>query len=189
MPKLPEDTNKNVRGAFVTVTQYKRMERWSQGRFDADWTDAEPTPVALDQLPDADKPKALDRAALEACVGGPFFAGIEVSGMMLDATTYDQKRPFRINTQLQPGTLTARMAIPWQADFRDCGEEGHADWWPGQRPTHVLRGQRTVADNWVPPRWTPEDMVNLWMQLGFIVEDKSSGKTRYVEDERDVTPV
>ena len=140
MPKLPEGTNKNVRGPFVTDTQYKRMERWSQGTFDADWTGAEPTPVAFDQLPDAEKPRALDRAALEACVGGPFFPGIEVSGMMLDAATYDTTRPFRINTALQPGTLTAPMAIPWQADFRDCGEEGHADWWPGQRPVEVFRG-------------------------------------------------
>jgi hypothetical protein len=186
MPKLPDATNTNVRGPFVTPTQYKRMERWSKGTFDADWTGAEPTPVALDQLPDADRPHAL-----EACVGGPFFPGIEVSGMMLDATTYDQKRPFRINAELQPGGLTAPMAIPWQADFRDCGDEdGNADWWPGQRPTHVFRGSRPHSDSWVPPDWSPVDMVNLWMHLGFIVEDKSSGKTRYVEDERgDVTPV
>ena len=30
-----------------------------------------------------------------------------------------------------------------------------------------------------------EDLVNQWMHLGFIVEDSSSGDTRYVEDERD----
>lgn len=186
MPKLPDGTNKDVRGPFVTETQYKRMERWSQGKFDADWTGAEPTPVALDQLPDAEKPKALDRAALEACVGGPFFPGIEVSGMMLDAPTYDQKRPFRINAQLQPGALTARMAIPWQADFRLCGDEDGADWWPGQRPIRVFRGDRPDSGDWVPEEWTLVEMVNQWSHLGFIVEDKSSGKTRYVEDERDV---
>jgi hypothetical protein len=173
MPKLPEGTNQNVRGPFVTLTQYARMKRWAQGTFDADWTGAEPTPVALDQMSHAEQPRALDRAALEACVGGPFYPGIEVSGMMLDATTYDRQRPFRINAQLQPGALTARMAIPWQADFRDCGEQGHADWWPGQRPTHVLRGHRTVAETWVPGKWAPETMVNHWMHLGFILEDTS----------------
>jgi hypothetical protein len=188
MPKLPEGTNKNVRGPFVTETQYKRMERWSQGTFGADWTGTEPTPVPLDKLPDAEKPKALDRAALEACVGGPFFPGIEVSGMMLDSTTYDRKRPFRINTQLEPGALTARMAIPWQADFRDCGKEGSADWWPGQRPTHVFGGGRTGSGDWVPNEWDRVDMVNRWMHLGFVVEDTSSGKTRYIEDERDLKP-
>jgi hypothetical protein len=189
MPKLPEGTNKDVRGPFVTETQYKRMERWSQGTFDADWTGAEPTPVALDQLPDAEKPIALDRAALQACVGGPFFPGIEVSGLMLDAPTYDRKRPFRINTTaVQPGGLTAQMAIPWQADFHDCGQEGHADWWPGQRPCHVVRGDQPHA-LWMPKDWDDErePMVDGWKQLGFIVEDKSSGQTRFVEDERDVS--
>lgn len=188
MPKLPERTNKNVRGPFVTETQYKRMQRWSQGTFAADWTGAEPAPAPLDQLPDADKPHALDRAALEACVGGPFFPGIEVSSMMLDATTYDPKRPFRINTQLKPGALTAQMAIPWQADFRDCGKEGAADWWPGQRPTHVFGGGRTGSGDWVPDEWDRVDMANRWMHLGFIVEDSSSGQTRYVENERDIKP-
>lgn len=196
MPKLPEGTNKDVRGPFVTETQYKRMERWSQGTFDADWTGAEPTPVEFDRLPDADKPKALDRGALEACVGGPFFPGIEVSAMMLDAPTYDRERPFRINTQLQPGTLTERMAVPWQADFRLCGDEAvdeeldkhdMADWWPGQRPCHVFRGDRRDSSDWVPKKWTLVHMVNQWMHLGFIVEDKSSGQTRFVEDERDVS--
>jgi L-Lysine epsilon oxidase N-terminal/L-lysine epsilon oxidase C-terminal domain len=185
MPKLPEKTNKNVRGPFVPETQYKRMERWAQGTFEADWTGAEPTPVPLDQLPVAEQPKALDRAALEACVGGPFFPGIEVSSMMLDATTYDAKRPFRINAQLHPGTLTARMAVPWQADFHDCGKEGSADWWPGQRPIHVFGAGRKGPGVWMPDHWEREDLVNQWMHLGFIVEDSSSGDTRYVEDERD----
>ncbi|MEO7271954.1 MAG: LodA/GoxA family CTQ-dependent oxidase [Vicinamibacterales bacterium] len=192
MPKLPEGTNENVRGAFVTPTQYKRMKRWAEGTFEADWTGAEPAAVPLDQLPEADQPHALDRAALEACVGGPFYPGIEVCGMVLDAATYDQARPFRISTRLRPGDLTAQMAIPWQADFRDCDEQpgdeqrGAADWWPGQRPTHVLRGRGTVAESWVPPKWKHQHMVELWMHLGFVVEDTSSGVARYVERERTV---
>jgi hypothetical protein len=186
MPKLPEKTNKNVRGPFVPQTQYKRMQRWAQGSFDADWPGAEPKPVPLDRLPASEQPHALDRAALEACVGGPFFPGIEVSGMMLDATTYDPKRPFRINAQIDPGTLTARMAVPWQSDFHDCGKEGSADWWPGQRPTHVLGAGRTRAGDWMPDQWEREDMVTQWMRLGFIVEDASGGDARYVEDERNV---
>ena len=192
MPKLPMKTNKNVRGPFVTETMYKRMERWAQGKFDADWTGAEPAPVAFDKLPDAEKPKALDRAALEACVGGPFFPGIEVSGMMLDAATYDPKRPFRVKTTLQPGALTARMAIPWQADFRLCGDEDGADWWPGQRPIHVFSSNQSGADDWVPnkgkEKWDLVDMVNQWSELGFIVADKSSGAVRFVESERNVKP-
>jgi len=185
MPKVPEEKNKDVRGPSLTETQYKRMERWAQGSFDADWTGAEPTPVPLDQLPLAERPHALDRAALEACVGGPFFPGIEVSGMMLDDSTYERTRPFRIKRALAPGTLTAPMAVPWQADFTACGEEdGDADWWPGQRPTRVARGGAASAD-WMPTDWEFADMVKLWGRLGFVVQDHRSTRSRYVEQERD----
>ena len=105
---------------------------------------------------------------------------------MLDDSTYEQARPFRINRGLAPGTLTATMAIPWQADFRACGEEGHADWWPGQRPTRVFRGGAASAD-WVPTHWRFEHMVDLWRHLGFVVRNESSAKSRYVEQERDPT--
>ena len=187
MPKVPdqEKQNENVRGPSVTPTQYKRMERWAQGSFDADWTGAEPTPVALDQLPPAERPHALDRAAIEACVGGPFYPGIEVSGMVLDDSTYEPSRPFRFKRTLEPGTLTAPMAIPWQADFHDCGEDaGNADWWPGQRPTRVFHGG-AASTEWMPEHWGFKDMVVGWRHLGFVVQDHSSTKRRYVEQERD----
>ena len=186
MPKVPDETNKNVRGPSVTETQIPSA--WSDGRRAASTRTGRarsPPPVPLDQLPPAERPHALDRAALEACVGGPFFPGIEVSGMMLDDSTYEQTRPFRIKRALAPGTLTAPMAVPWQADFTACGEEdGDADWWPGQRPTRVFRGGAASAD-WMPTHWEFEDMVKLWGHLGFVVQDRSSTKSRYVEQERD----
>jgi hypothetical protein len=135
-----------------------------------------------------ERPHALDRATLEACVGGGFFPGIEVGQIMLEETTYDRNRLFRINAQFSPGTLTARMAVPWQADFLACSFVGdddelfsRRDWWPGQRPNDVYRGQ--VRGTWVPPSWTRfSDMVANWSQLGFVV--KEEGTDRYVEDER-----
>lgn len=181
MPKVPGD-NEKLPGAALTEVQYKRMERWADGKFEADWTGAEPAPVPFDQLVEKDKPQALDRAALEACVGGPFFPGIEISRLVLEPATYDKKRPFRINAKLSPGALTERMAVPWQADFRDCGAEGGADWWPGQRPIQVLRNQQRVE--WVPNEWEELDMVEKWTQLGFVIEKKLAGKVQYVEDER-----
>ena len=161
------------------------MERWAQGKFDADWPGAEPAPTPLDKLPEQDRPQALDRAALEACVGGPFFPGIEASRVMLDETTYDKQRPFRINANLPPGTLTARMAVPWQADFNDCSIEQGADWWPGQRPNQVRRGQEHHAE-WVPDGLgkVHRDMVDKWSQLGFVVAKTVANKVEYVEDER-----
>jgi hypothetical protein len=183
MPKLPPLAVKKARGASITETQYARMERWARGAFDADWPGAEPAPAPLDSLPEQDRPAALDRAALEACVGGPFFPGIEASLVMLDAATYDAARPFRINAGLTPGALTARMAVPWQADFKDCTMEEGADWWPGQRPNDVHRGTERDAP-WTPPEWDYIDMVRQWSQLGFVVTKTAGGTTEHVEDER-----
>jgi L-Lysine epsilon oxidase N-terminal/L-lysine epsilon oxidase C-terminal domain len=183
MPKLPDLAVQEAPGAALTETQYRRMERWAKGTFDADWPGAEPSPTPLDKLQDQDRPQALDHAALEACVGGPFFPGIEVGRVMLDETAYDRQRPFRVNANLPPGTLTARMAVPWQADFNDCSIEQGADWWPGQRPNEVRRGQERDA-KWVPPDWKHIDMVNKWSQLGFVVAKTVEGNVEYVEDER-----
>ena len=141
MPKLPASTKEGETVALPDV-QYSRMRRWAEGTFDADWPGQPPVPLTLEQMPARDRPQALDRAALEACVGGGFFPGIEVGRIMLEESTYDKKRPFRINAELAPGTLTAKMAVPWQADFFYCTFENGADWWPGQRPNQVFRGRK-----------------------------------------------
>ncbi len=189
MPKLPASVAEDAIVALTEV-QYTRMARWAKGAFEADWNGQEPTPLTLDELPVQDRPHALDRAALEACVGGGFFPGIEVGMIMLEEGTYDSGRPFRINAQLLPGTLTARMAVPWQADFFFCSFQGDdendpldgMDWWPGQRPVNVLRGNE--RERWVPRAWkTPERMVKEWSKLGFVV--KENGTQRFIEDERD----
>jgi hypothetical protein len=182
MPKVPDGT---VRGAALTEVQYKRMERWAKGEFESDWPGAEPTPTLFDKLLEKDLPQALDRAALEACVGGPFFPGIEASQLLLEDATYDTQRPFRISVKLPPGALTAGMAVPWQADFHDCGAENGSDWWPGQRPIQVQRGQ--TRGNWMP-RWTRDNMVESWAQLGFVVAKTVANKVEYVEDERFLRP-
>jgi len=201
MPKLPTgDGNPDpASGLSLTEQQYLRMERWALGGFENDWPKdgKPPAPLPLDELPDMDRPHALDRAALEACVGGGFFPGIEVGRIMLDPATYDENRPFRIRNDAQllpPGTLTARMAVPWQADFRLCrfwedpkdlDNLPDRDWWPGQRPSQVFRGQGQEQVEWAPPDWGGLDWVDNWSKLGFVVEKMSKGKVVYVEDERD----
>jgi hypothetical protein len=201
MPRLPGGD------ALVTLTevQYRRMEKWARGEFEADWPGQPPEPPALDDIPIQDQPATLDRAALESCVGGGFFPGIEVSRLIREPSTYDQRQPLRISSQLTAGALTAGMAVPWQADFRDCDDVGFSDWWPGQRPVEVFRGQESAT--WVPSRWperpdqpppfpppepTDEDwdryyrpMLDNWSRLGFVV--KEEGTDRYVEDERSPT--
>ena len=186
MPKLA--TEPGIPGVPLTRVQYKQMERWAKGTFDADWTGSAPTPLPFDQLPAKDQPHALDRAALEGCVGGPFFPGIEVGQIMLDKKTYQKERPFRINIARHPGELTARMAVPWQADFFACESDRHVsmDWWPGQRPDQVFRGAHRA-------RWRlgvsgMNEMVARWSQLGFVVEKRTGETVTYVEDERSLAP-
>jgi hypothetical protein len=140
MPRLP--------GGDISVTltevQYRLMEKWAIGEFEADWVGHPPKPPALDDIPIQDQPAALDRAALESCAGGGVFPGIEAGRLMRETSTYDQNQPLRISLQLAAGALTAGMAVPWQADFRARDEEDGSDWWPVQRPVEVFRGQEQV---------------------------------------------
>jgi hypothetical protein len=179
MPKLPDDLDPKTPGVSLTPVQYRRMDRWSAGTFEADWPGSEPKPLPLDMLPVAERPHALDRAALEACAGGGFFPGIEVGRVMTDPATYDPGRPFRVSVK-DAGTLTARMAVPWQADFHDCSIQDGADWWPAQRPNQVRR----VHAEWMPRKWTHRDMVEQWSKLGFVTEKKLGTTTEYLEEER-----
>ena len=73
------------------------------------------------------------------------------------------------------------MAVPWQADFTDCAQEGELAWWPAQRPDEVfpetggpqLPWTRSIVNS-------SADMVQKWHRLGFVVK---KGK-RFVETER-----
>jgi len=112
--------------------QYEMMRRWADGDFTADWTGIAAVPQSVTQLPVADQPHALDRAAAEACVGGPFFPGIEMTYISRDVRLY--AGPHRLRADLEPGDITKRMALPWQADFYDC----RTRWWPAQRPDEVI---------------------------------------------------
>jgi hypothetical protein len=160
------------RQASLTRYQYGVLRNWADGLFEADWTGSPLTAIPYGDLPELDRPAGLDRAAPEPCVGDPFFPGIECGFIMALRQTYE--RPFRIARTKQPGELTGQMAVPWQADFVDCGRL----WWPAQRPNEVRR-EGDWAD-WVPDGFGHLDMVENWSGLGFIVHDGEE----YVERER-----
>jgi hypothetical protein len=196
MPKLPARLAADVAvTATLTPVQYARMERWARGEFTADWPGTEPLPVPYDDLPVAERPNALDRAPLEASVGAGRFPGIEAGQVMLEPGTYEPARPFRVNQNKRPGALTAHMAVPWQADFRDCEfqEDIGMDWWPGQRPCDVYRlvnGEVTRVP-WVPQTqaWTAKGksrqaMQKHWFELGFVLRTVVKGEEMFVEHER-----
>ncbi|HEX3621702.1 MAG TPA: LodA/GoxA family CTQ-dependent oxidase [Acidimicrobiales bacterium] len=163
----------------LTPTQYAVMQRWAAGRFVND-LDHPPAPVEL--LPDA-----LDRVALEACSGGPFFPGIEVGRVMADPHTYSA--PFCVDPAANgAGQLTAGNAVPWQADFLACSVDAQPQlgWWPAQRPYQVFTKPDAVASQfWHRGVTGFLGMVDEWHRLGFVVQARrADGTTVFVESER-----
>lgn len=217
MPQLSGDEGFTTGGEPTTwfavlPHQYAALRRWADGDFLADWAGVPPAPQSITQFPIAEQPAALDRAAGEACVGGPFFPGIEMTYTSRDPGIYAE--PHRLRSDLEPGDITKRMAVPWQADFYEC----RTRWWPAQRPDEVITQAeyesvlRALADEDDPgaprtlkslrlntepwdrglgqdpnagPAAGDNDMVTAWSQLG-ILRPRSlpGGGVALVEGER-----
>jgi hypothetical protein len=172
----------------LTRTQYRIMQAWAEGNFIGDLGQN----AANDEL----LPDALDRMALEACVGGALYPGIEVNGLIMNfPERFQEAEPFRISLDaVRPGEVTSYNAVPWQADFLYCRWEEtrgtmwkRLGWWPAQRPDDVYT--RVGAPEMVT--WARgigadyQEMIDLWDRLGMVVERSFEGKPFFVEDERD----
>ena len=158
----------------LTKIQYVAMKKWKSGNFINDWTGTPDPSQAI-------TPQGLDQAALEACVGGAFYPGIEAGWLLRD--TYKYSEPFRLNaSRLKPGDITKQMALPWQADFVACAQEGELAWWPAARPDEVFPEAGGPQAAWTRGLVvSATDMVKKWHRLGFVVKKGQ----RYVETERD----
>ncbi|HWZ44625.1 MAG TPA: LodA/GoxA family CTQ-dependent oxidase [Candidatus Saccharimonadales bacterium] len=172
MPMIHSDFYPAKSNQPVTRLQYEAMRKWKDGKFIDDWKKRNArAPIT---------PEGLDRAGLDTCVGGAFYPGIEASWMMRDVYTY--KEPFRLDpASLKPGDITKQMAVPWQADFTDCAQDGELAWWPAARPDDVFPEAGGPQAPWIRDIVNnAEDMVKSWYRLGFIVE---KGK-QFLETER-----
>lgn len=161
--------------ATLTSRQYRAVLAWAAGSL--------PSGAAAPAVTGAPTPDELDRAALEAAVGTPFYPGIEAGAPLTVRESFVRGQAFRLDAaKLEPGHVTARLAIPWQADFYACS----ASWWPSQRPgtVRVAGGQAWAA--WDRNVTSYAEMVTRWHALGFVVPD---GTGRFVEDESTVAPV
>ena len=158
------------------------LQQWSQGQGTPDWPPVVPTTIT---------PDGLTIAALENCVGAPFYPGIEAGGIDIGVSILSLSfaEAFRLDpTVVQPGDVTKGMALPWQGDFMLCsGPEDdtgvdQTSWWPAGRPIAIY----PVDDIANKRLWTlgvassMPDMVNNWHELGFIV-DKGLGKNVEIE--------
>ncbi|WP_017663437.1 CTQ-dependent lysine 6-oxidase LodA [Baaleninema simplex] len=162
----------------LTQTQYFLLKQWADGKF-------ENTPTYESYAGVDDR----DRASVGNVVGLPQCPGIEVTWTTQNPIVYES--PYHIawhqddytDTGLspsrdecngggcEPGDLTKRMAIPWQADFFNCSiqfvnftdpnvnKEENAEgqmvpkpptyysyWWPPQAPWNVLSNDRTASE-------------------------------------------
>lgn len=115
----------------VTELQYSRLLRWKDGDFESHAHGADPLP--LEAMRTEAQPLALTIAALEACQGGAFFPGIELTSVARFRELYSGA--FRVDAAKHAaGDLTKWMALPWQADFYECRDH----WWPSIRPDDVV---------------------------------------------------
>jgi hypothetical protein len=172
--------------AFLSLTavQYALLKVWAEGRFREDWSfgDVRFAPVPA---PGALSPAGLDRAALENCVGGPFFPGIEVGWLIRRPDLYTSAFRLReVAFDLGPlpfraGFFSQQMALPWHADFYDCHKEEHTPegakerliymWWTAQRPDDIRSSATSPYRRWVEPfdafkeedAPSPDDLSNL----------------------------
>lgn len=121
------------------------LRRWVAGEFVDDWDPEAEPPRHLDDVPVAEQPATLDRAALDFCLADAFHPGCEMTWPMRHTSMY--AAPYRIRhrppgepepdygralTQeiaLQvggplyaqgPGDVSRWMALPWQADTAFC---------------------------------------------------------------------
>ena len=128
MPMIWSDTEEQ--NEALTRVQYDTMKKWSEGNFVNDWT-GEPV---LGEI----TPEGLTRSALEACIGGALFPGIECGWLLRDV--YPFSEPFRLNqAKLEAGDVTKQVSVPWQADFFALIEEEFA-WWPHNPMTFFRAG-------------------------------------------------
>ena len=130
----------------VTQLQYDWLRQWAAGNFIPGFDAELVKPRTLDELPLADRPHALDKAALDFCLGGAFHPGCEATWPMRHASLYSA--PFRIKANpsdqppkdygavlmpevavssdgpiggSSPGDISRWMVLPWQVDTASCG--------------------------------------------------------------------
>jgi hypothetical protein len=116
----------------LTPLQYRKLRKWKDGEFVNDWEKLPPLPVSFADIPVSEQPASLTRATLEACQGGAFFPGIEITSIFRFASFYSEA--FCVSNDYSPGDITKWMAVPWQADFYECRDH----WWPTIRPDDVI---------------------------------------------------
>lgn len=179
----------------ITRRQDKLLQLWSNGTFISGTEPGRPVPNAA---------QLLDQASLSRAVGGGFFPGIEAGLLLRNGKIYSELGRLRrgdfvdestgATMRLGPGSMTERMACPWQADFVQCSY----NWWPAQRPD-IVKYSATGAPQTPSLHWhrgivgaggeashaSRKNMVAKFAQLGVILQIAVDGRDVYAEVGRD----
>jgi len=169
MPKQESEANNGLHDLRLTDTQIAVIQKWANGTVTNDWNNA------WGQAPPPDAsitPDGMDKAALENCVGGALFPGIEAGQFLRDATKYlplalvNGVPSFRLDhNKVKAGDVTASMALPWQSDFFACATY----WWPVPRPNNVKVAGQPNPQGWDRSVANRDDFVSgKWNKMGFV---------------------
>jgi hypothetical protein len=190
----------------LSKVQYALLSAWNAGNFIEDWGQVQPSAPTI-------TPEGLDHASLDNISGGAFFPGMEASWLLSKKEAWE--RPFRLalgrtvgtvpvpgdssrrDLVIEAGAFSQQMALPWQADFRDCaagpvddpsvaGKTRRVAWWPTNRPDEVFSAStptvrkpwaRDASENPFPDNDAAgfKAMVDNWWTLGFIIETTPTG--------------
>jgi len=150
---LVREAENAIQGFQLRDWQLDALDAWAEGEFE------------LGARIDRGSCDVLTRTALDGTIGQSFFPGIEAGINVVDPSIWlSNGFEFRLDSRLlEPGDMTAHMALPWQADFLKCG----AGWWPAQRPNDAPQGDGTFLP-WLRPTMTHQGLVDGVMKLGVI---------------------
>ena len=139
--------------------QQTLLQRWANGDFINDWDPTVVPPQKIAEVPVAEQPAMLDKAALHFCLADAFHPGCEMTWPMRHTSMFEKPFRFRLrpagapDTDLgagltpalamqpggplydqMPGSISRWMALPWQGDTGFC-RSGYAPSFDPYMPT------------------------------------------------------
>lgn len=130
----------------LSKLQLWALEQWVLGNFDADYDPDQAPPASIDEVPVAEQPDTLTRAAMDFCLADAFHPGCEMTWPMRRPEMYQSafrlkhRKPGNpevgygaeldsdvlslpdgpIQGGQSPGSISRWMAVPWQTDTASC---------------------------------------------------------------------
>jgi L-Lysine epsilon oxidase N-terminal/L-lysine epsilon oxidase C-terminal domain len=134
----------------ITETQYANLKRWANDDFIDDYQVAKEEKIQhFDDIPLEQQPDALTRSALEACSGGAFHPGVEL--------TYNLRHSGLYQRHYDPNSEPYRLAIGNRSSLlHDLGEKLDAEvffYGRGQIPSPIGKQMPGDLTRWMGIPW------------------------------------